>query len=102
MELRDPGAPPLMRGVVVRGVLVVAAVVVAGWFALGVRQSHDFDVASDIIGSPAPLSARQAAHADSLLHSAKQLNPDLAVDLLQSQLALRWGTPHGRGRSRCR
>jgi hypothetical protein len=95
VELRDPAAPPLMRGVVVRGVLVVAAVMVAAWFALGVRQSHDVDVASDIIGAPGRLPPGAAAHAASLLRSAGQLNPDLSVDLLRSQLALRSGDAAG-------
>lgn len=91
MELRDPAAAPVIRGVLVRAVLVVAAVVVAAWFALGVRQSHDVDVASNIIASPGQLSPGAAAHAASVLRSAGQLNPDLAVDLLRSQLAWRSG-----------
>jgi hypothetical protein len=88
VELRDQAAPGVSRALV--GLLAVLAVV---WFAVGVRQAHDTDVASDIITGTAPISPAQARHAAALLHDAAQLNPDTAVALLRSHLALRLGQP---------
>ena len=68
-----------------------AALVVCAWFALGVRQSHDLNVATDIVSARAPLTAGQARQAAGLLNAAGQLNPDRSVDLARSQLALRQG-----------
>ncbi len=75
----------------VSALLALGALVMCAWFALGIRQSHDLNVATDIISAPAPLSAGQARRASDLLRQAGELNPDTAVDLARSQLALRRG-----------
>jgi hypothetical protein len=75
----------------VRIVAAAVAVAACAWFAVGVRQAHDSDLATTLINSPAPLGAARADRAASLLHAAQQLNPDHAVDLLRVQLALREG-----------
>lgn len=72
-----------------------AALVVGAWFALGIRQSHDLNVATGIVSASAPLTSAQAQRASNLLHRAGQLNPDRAVDLARSQLALRQGDRAG-------
>lgn len=72
-------------------VVCVAALVVCAWFALGIRQSHDLNVATDIVSARGPLTAGQARQAAGLLNAAGQLNPDRSVDLARSQLALRQG-----------
>ncbi|HLH67263.1 MAG TPA: hypothetical protein VKV27_16355 [Solirubrobacteraceae bacterium] len=72
----------------------VAALAVAAWFALGVRQSQALDAATALIASGhgrlAPAVARRARH---LLDVAAALDPDRAVDLERSALALRQGQP---------
>ena len=68
-----------------------AALVVGAWFALGIRQSHDLNVATDIVSAPARLSPARARQAAALLHGAGQLNPDTSVALARSALALRQG-----------
>ena len=75
----------------VRILAIAAALVACAWFATGIRQAHDSDAANAIISSPGSLTAAEAAHATALLNAAGQLNPDTAVDLLRSQLALRQG-----------
>lgn len=71
------------------------ALTVAAWFALGIRQSHDLNLATDIVSAPAPLTAARARQASDLLRRAGQLNPDRAVDLARAQLALRRGDTAG-------
>jgi hypothetical protein len=88
VELRDQAAPGVTRALV-----AILAVLAAAWFAVGVRQAHDTDVATSIITGAAPVTAAQARHAAALLHDAGQLNPDTSVDLLRSHLALRLGEP---------
>jgi predicted Zn-dependent protease len=68
--------------------IVSVAVVVCAWFAVGVRQAIDTDKADAIATGTATVSADQASHADSLLHAAGFLNPDLEVDLLRGTIAL--------------
>lgn len=68
-----------------------AALIVAAWFALGVRQSHDLNIATGIISGSGPLAPAQAQRAAALLERAGQLNPDTSVDVARSQLALRQG-----------
>lgn len=76
-----------------RALVGIVAVLTVAWFAVGVRQAHDTDVASNIVAGAAPISPARARHATALLHDATQLNPDTAVDLLRAQLALRQGQP---------
>lgn len=71
--------------------MVLLALVVAAWFALGIRQTRDTAQATAIIASAASAngpSAAQAAHVRSLLRAAGTLNPDKQLDVLRGQLAL--------------
>jgi hypothetical protein len=81
-----------MRALLARLLGLIAALLVCAWFALGIRQSHDVDVASSLVtssgGALAPPIARRAG---SLLRAAGALNPDTTVALLRSHLALREG-----------
>jgi predicted Zn-dependent protease len=81
----------MAHSVLLRVVGVVVAVIVCAWFALGIRQAHDANRATDILAGASPLTSPQVHEAGSLLHRAGQLNPDRSVDLLRSQLALRQG-----------
>jgi len=72
---------------VMTGIGLVAVLVVCAWFALGIRQARDVDEATALLSQSAPLTAAQADHAASLLHTAGQLNPDAQVDVLRGQLA---------------
>ena len=73
-----------------RAGLLVVALVVCAWFALGARQAVNTNRAAALIGSGS-LPASQARHADSLLSAASTLNPDLTPDILRGQLALQRG-----------
>ncbi len=73
------------------GLVAAGALVVCAWFALGIRQSHDLNLATDILSARAPLTSAQARQTAALLHQAAVLNPDAAVDLARSELALRRG-----------
>jgi predicted Zn-dependent protease len=77
--------------VVVRIVSVVAALVVAAWFALGVRESHELNTVTSLLAGNPRLTAGQAAHADGLLSSAGTLNPDHQEQLLRGEVALAAG-----------
>ncbi len=81
-----------------RAGIVILAVVVCAWFALGIRQTRDTAQATAIIASAPTPSAAQAAHARSLLRAAGTLNPDLQVDVLRGRLALLRGDDRGAAR----
>lgn len=80
-----------MLRLVCTALVLVAALVVSAWFALGIRQSHDLDAATALISGRAALSPAAARRADALLRRAGQLNPDTSVALARAQLALREG-----------
>jgi hypothetical protein len=71
----------------VRIALVAVAVLVAAWFALGVRQARDTSRAAAIVSAGRP-SPTQAKHASELLNAAAFLNPDRQVDVLRARLDL--------------
>jgi predicted Zn-dependent protease len=68
--------------------LLVVAVVVAAWFAVGVRQARDTDRATALVAANSPLSPKAARQAQSLLRAAGTLNPDLTIDILRGELAV--------------
>lgn len=78
---------------VVRGALVLGALIVCAWFVLVGVQTRDQHRATDLIDSfstPAPaLTARILG----LLDTAATLNPDRNVDLLRAQAQTRSGHP---------
>ena len=69
----------------------MAALVVATWFALGVRESHELNTVTSLLAGNPRLTAGQAAHADGLLSSAGTLNPDHQEQLLRGEVALAAG-----------
>jgi hypothetical protein len=74
--------------IVLRLGAVVAALVVVGWFALGIRQANGISQATGLVTGASHLTAVQAARARSALDTAATLNPDRTVDILRGQLAL--------------
>lgn len=81
----------MSRAIAVRGLTLVAAIVVCAWFAVGVRQAHDTVAAAAIVSGGHRLSAAAAARAASLLSGAATLNPDRQVGLLRAELAAERG-----------
>lgn len=71
--------------------VAVAALIVGGWFAFTVVETHELARATAIVSRPTPLTPAQRNHAASLLHDAGRLNPDRSVDIVRAQLALRAG-----------
>jgi len=74
-----------------RIVLVVLALVVCAWFALGVRAFKDENAADASITVPGAIAAAQARADRALLEEARVLNPDQNVDLIIAQLDARTG-----------
>jgi hypothetical protein len=77
--------------IVTRALLVLGALAVAAWFAIGARQAHDTDHAAIITAIFPRFNQVQARRVDSILDSAAFLNPDREIDLLRSQVALASG-----------
>ncbi len=69
----------------------MGALVVAGWFYIGTRQTSDLAAAGKIVNDGDRLSAAESRHARALLHAAAVLNPDRTVDLYRSRAALETG-----------
>lgn len=74
-----------------RAAAVLGALLVASWFALGVRQATSTEDAARIVSSLDRPSAARTARAARLLDHAGTLNPDRQVDLLRAQLDLQRG-----------
>jgi predicted Zn-dependent protease len=77
--------------VYVRIVSAVAALVVAAWFALGIRQTHELNTVTSILSGHPTLGVAQVKRADGLLDSAGTLNPDGQVSLLRGEVSLAAG-----------
>lgn len=74
-----------------RAAAVAAALLVAAWFAVGVRQADGVSEARErlqAVEAPSPAEARRTAAA---LDRAGALNPDTAVDVLRARFALQQG-----------
>lgn len=69
----------------------MAALVVAAWFALGVRETHELNTVTSLLAGQPRLTAAQAKRADDLLQSAGTLNPDRQEELLRGEVALAAG-----------
>jgi Flp pilus assembly protein TadD len=76
----------------VRPALVLLALAICAWFALGVRQARSLGRAEAIITTGNHLTAAQFRSATALLNEADALNPDRTVELDRIHLLL------GRGR----
>lgn len=77
---------------VTRALALVFALAACAWFGISIRQTHDLNAATSLIGRSSSLRGAPARHAAALLHAAGQLNPDTMVDLERSQLALHEGS----------
>jgi hypothetical protein len=73
---------------IAQAALAVAAVVVAAWFLIGLRQAHEVDQATNIIAQGYGTSPAQRAQAASLLSSASFLYPGQDVPILKARLAI--------------
>lgn len=71
--------------------LVVLALAVCAWYAIGVRQSRDQAAAEGIVQGNVTPTPSVTRHALDLLDSAGTLNPDRAIDLLRAQALVRAG-----------
>ncbi len=69
-----------------RGALLALALVMAAWFALGIRQAQNTNRASALVSPGARLTASQARKASDLLDAAGFLNPDRQVEVLRAEL----------------
>jgi hypothetical protein len=81
----------MSRRMLLPAVAAIGALIVAAWFYLGTRQTADLASANAIVTTGGHLSAGDARHARSLLHSAAFLNPDRTIDLDRSRIALETG-----------
>lgn len=76
---------------IARIVIACVGVAACAWFVLGIRQAHEIDRVTSMVGGltgQTRLTAAQAAKANSLLDSAATLNPDRTVDTLRARVAL--------------
>lgn len=81
----------MQRRTVIRAVGLVVALVACAGYVLGIRQTHDLNTATSLIGASSTIHGSAARRAAALLHTAGELNPDRMVDLERSQLALHEG-----------
>lgn len=82
--LRGPGFPA-------RAAVLVVAIPICAWFAVGARQAHDTAQARVILSRTSTLPGAQAQRVASLLRAAAFMNPDTEVDVLRAQLAVERG-----------
>jgi predicted Zn-dependent protease len=75
-----------MSSSIARALVALVALVFVAWYALSAQQAIDASRAAALVGSSS--SPAQLARAGRLLSSAKLLNPDRSLDVLQAQLAL--------------
>ncbi len=67
------------------------ALATCAWFALGIRQAHEVDAATNIITAGHRPSPPQLAAAAGHLRAGGFLNPDREVDILRGRLAILQG-----------
>jgi hypothetical protein len=82
---------PMSRRMLLPALAAIGALIVAAWFYVGTRQTADLASANAIVNAGDHLSAADARHAQSLLHSAAFLNPDRTIDLDRSRIAIKTG-----------
>lgn len=71
---------------VTRIIAVAVALVACAWFALGIRQGRDANLATQQLANAGRLTPAQASHVSRLLDDAGTLNPDRAIDVLRARL----------------
>ncbi len=82
---------PMSRRTLLPALAAIGALIVAGWFYLGTRQTADLASAGAIVNAGDHLSAADTRRAVSLLNAAGFLNPDRTVALDRSRIALENG-----------
>jgi hypothetical protein len=93
-----PGGCDHDKVLATRLALAAVALVVCGWFVLGVRSAHDQQAVTALVNRPGNLTTAQAAHALHQLGHAGTANPDGALDILRAEVVLRTGNPGGERR----
>lgn len=68
--------------------MAVLSLVVTVWFAIGVRQAHEENVAAGIADNFRLLDPQQIAAAEAAADRAANLNPDQHIDVLRAEIAL--------------
>lgn len=76
---------------VVRFVTLLLALAACAWFVVSIRQAEGTARAQAIVSANSTLTASQAQRADSLLRSARFLNPDRQVDILRAEVVAECG-----------
>jgi hypothetical protein len=76
---------------VLRALLITAAVAACVWFALGVRSSHEFDKVNSLIAHATSITQAQAHADDQALNDAEVLDPDQSLEQLRAEVALHAG-----------
>ena len=71
---------------VTRILAVAVALLACAWFALGIREGHDANQATQDLSNAGRLTPAQASHLSGLLDHAGVLNPDRAIDVLRARL----------------
>ncbi len=73
--------------------LAVLALLVCGWYALGIVQAHDQARATSLLNQPGTPTPGQTKRILGLLDGAGWLNPDRDIDLLRGEAEIRGGEP---------
>lgn len=84
----------MSRRTILPALAATGALLVAAWFYLGTRETGELTSANAIVNTGDHLSAADARHARSLLHSAAFLNPDRTIELDRSRIAVKTGHMH--------
>ena len=75
-----------------RPMLLVSALLLCTWFAVGIRQARDVTAATNIINTRQAAPRHKLETAAAALDAAKFLNPDQnVVDILRGRLAINRG-----------
>lgn len=76
-----------------RAACALFAVLAVAWFVLGIHQAHDLNAATNIANQGTRISAADARKVVSLVKSARTLNPDRQLDIVEGQAVLEGGAP---------
>lgn len=74
--------------------LLIVALLVCAWFAIGIRQAHDVAAATTIVQAGRAAGPHELSVAAGELHSAAFLNPDQEVNIWRGRLAIERGEVH--------
>lgn len=74
--------------IAVRATAALLAVVIAAWFAVGIRQARDTASADATISAARSIGTHDAARVTARLKAASWLNPNRHLDVLRGRIAL--------------